>query len=81
MILSLNCKLPNGEVEQYHLLNNSTYRCGKGNNVDIHIPDDMVSRHHVNFHIESGDVFIEDFNSTNGVWVGASSYYWVGHSD
>lgn len=67
MLISLSCKLPSGELQQYQLADNATYRCGKGVDADIHIQDEMVSRHHANILTEKGSVYIEDADSTNGI--------------
>ncbi len=69
IMIDLNCTLPSGEMAKHQWLGDAVYRCGKGIDADIHIIDDMVSRHHANLYIKQGQVYIEDVDSTNGVWI------------
>lgn len=45
-------------------------RIGRSFDNDIVVSDDSVSRHHARLTIAGGNLFIEDLNSANGVFVG-----------
>ena len=45
------------------------YRCGKSTDCDLVLEEQNVSRVHALLEVVEGEVYVEDQNSTNGVWI------------
>jgi len=49
--------------------NKSPISIGRAEDCDIHILDKLISRNHAQFVITGGEIYVQDLNSSNGVYV------------
>jgi pSer/pThr/pTyr-binding forkhead associated (FHA) protein len=60
----------NGETESIHTFPPGRVIVGRSPDNEIYIKSKFVSRHHLQLVCDQGRCFIEDLNSTNGVFIG-----------
>ena len=58
-----------GKVIEEHLFEAGTVIIGRAPDNEIYIKSKFVSRHHAQLHVEHSGTYIEDLNSTNGVFI------------
>jgi type II secretory pathway predicted ATPase ExeA len=69
------------EITGRYLVNRERMRIGRHSDQDIKLDDRKVSRHHAQIVNINGQYFIQDLNSTNGIYVRSEAVKWYALSN